>query len=306
MIGQSLRPRGLLAVLFLLLVGLAPLQAVGLKPGERLEYTFSYQGVFSGFIEIDIARAAFMVAPEMRLIDGRETYQTEVDLSTEPFAKAELIYPIRFRYRSWLEPAQQTPLLVQEYSQTDEISEELLWFDHNKRLGFRYVKAHPSAESAAGPPASVLEPLGVNPAEWSALDEARPQPLGKGEVWDYLSLLYRLRSLELQQGRLFEIPLYNGKQIKTYRVEVIQERLIRAGWNLPTFKLSLYEMRSGARKGDSVTSIWISDDEERRPLRFYVERAVGVVEGILETGRPLTAQGEELPESTRKSLKLLF
>jgi hypothetical protein len=50
----------------------------------------------------------------------------------------------------------------------------------------------------------------------------------------------------------------------------------------------------------------VSDDEERLPLRFYVQRTFGAVEGILETGRPLTAGKDGLSEATDSSLELIF
>ena len=294
------------AALFLMLIGMSPLQATGPEPGERLDYTFSYQGVLSGFIEIDIARATFGVGPAATVIDDRQTYLATMELSTEPFKKAELLYPIRFRYRSWLEPARQTPLLVQEYMKTDEISEELLWFDWKVGSGYHFEKTAEASGQATGLPTSILQQLGISPADWQSTEESDRQPLEGQGVWDYLSLLYRLRFMELLPGAVVDLPLYNGKRIKTYRVEVERERLQKAGWDHDAFKLNLYEVRGGRRKGDSVTAIWISDNDQRRPLRFHVARSFGVFEGILETGRPLTSGNETFSESTRQSLQLVF
>lgn len=293
-------------MLLLILTGIAPLVTADLTPGERLEYTFNYQGVFSGFIAINIARASLFVAPEMASIDGHRTYLTGLELSTEAFAKAEFIYPVRFRYRSWLQPMQQIPLLVQEYLQTHEVNEELLWFNWDKKLAYRYVKKPAQEASQARPPALLRDELGISPAEWSLAENSNGLALQDGSVWDYLSMLYHIRFKDLISDMPFELPVFNGKEIKIYRVEVTQERLTRAGWDLPAFKLDIYEMRHGRRKGNSVTLVWLSDDAQRRPLRFYVERRFGVVEGILETGRPLTAQGKQLPAATRKSLELIF
>ena len=280
--------------------------AAAYDPGERLDYTFSYLGILSGFIVIDISHARFVLAPQPLSLGGRPVYRASLDVTTEPFAEAELIYPFRYRYRSWLEPTHQTPLLAQEYLRADEIEEELLWFDRGRDLGFRYKKNRLPAGQRQRLPASLSAVLELDPQEWILVEDAHGQPLPAAGVWDYLSMLYRLRFAELATGRSLDLPVYNGKQIKTYRIEVMRERLIRGGWDRPAFKLSLFEVRQGKRRGDKITTIWISDDAQRRPLRFRVARVLGVFEGILETGRPSTAGDGELPEATRHSLELVF
>ncbi len=229
---------------------------------------------------------------------------TTLDLTTEPYGKAEMIYPIRYRYRSWLEPEQQIPLLVNEYLETDDVSEELLWFDRKNHLGYRYVKKDGRTEpEAKQPPGFLLDKIDLGEADGKILAQEDRQPFPEKGVWDYLSMLYRLRFLDLEAGRVFELPLYNGKRIKHYQVEVTREHMTQAGWNRPAYKLSLSE---GKRKRDSITSVWVSDDDERLPLRFYVQRTFGAVEGILETGRPSSVQKNGFSTATKSSLGLIF
>ena len=47
----------------------------------------------------------------------------------EPYSKAELLYPIRLDYRSWLDARLLQPLLATKSMQTDEDRRELFWFD---------------------------------------------------------------------------------------------------------------------------------------------------------------------------------
>ncbi|MGD8931723.1 MAG: hypothetical protein PVI52_04075, partial [Chromatiales bacterium] len=141
-----------ITALLLVLTGSSVLPAAGFQPGERLDYVFSYQGIFSGFIKLDIAQASFTVAPQPLSIGGRRVYRASLDVTTEPFAKAELIYPFRFRYHSWLEADRQTPLWVLEYKRGDEVEEELLRFDPDRGLGLRYQKNPLATGQAATPP----------------------------------------------------------------------------------------------------------------------------------------------------------
>lgn len=283
-----------------------PLLAVQPRLGERLEYTFSYRGIFSGFMQMDIARGVFDLREEPDPIQGKEVYLASLNLTTEPFGKAEMLYPIRYRYRTWLEPGEQIPLLVSEYLETDEISEELLWFDRENLMGYRYVRqAEPEAEALLAP-APLLEKLDEDQSVGAVMVQENQQKISDGAAWDYLSLLYRLRYLDLAPGKVYHLPLYNGKRIKRYRVEVFRERLAKSGWYRPSFRLSLQEIRKGDPRSDSITQVWVSDDEERLPLRFYVKRSIGALEGVLETGRPAASREDGFSPETQRSLELIF
>ena len=277
-------------LLALFLIIQAPADASQLRPGERLEYTFSYRGIFTGFISIKIAHAEFTIQPTVEIINGQKTYLGSMELSTEPFGMAETFYPIRYRYRSWFEPDQQTPLLVTEYLETDEVSEEFLWFDRENQQGYRYVKREAPKEGGTTPPDFLLDKAGVRQSERSLMVNSHQKSFNGNEVWDYLSMLHRLRFLELIPGQVIDLPLYNGKEIKRFRVETAKGKLEEAGWNRSAYELSLTEVRMGKDTKDMTIRIWVSDDDERLPLRFYAKRAFSTVDGILETGRPLAAK----------------
>ena len=284
-----------------------PSVAAQMRLGERLEYTFSFRGLVTGFASIDIAHAVIAVAEETDSIQGREVYLTTLDLSTAAFDMAEMLYPIRYSYRTWLEPGGQMPLLVNEYLETDEVSEELLWFDRDNLMGYRYVKQDDPPEQVDLPPDHLLAKLDRTEGDGSLLVRKNKLEISDGAVWDYLSMLFRLRYLELDSGAVFRLPLYNGKRIKEYRIEVVREPLkLGPDWRRPAFRLSLQEVRKGSATRSSVTRVWVSDDEERLPLRFYVERSIGVVEGILQTGRPATSKDRGFSAATQRSLDLIL
>ena len=88
-------------LLALFLIIQSPAGAGQLTPGERLEYTFSYQGIFTGYISMKIAHAEFAIQPTVVIINGQKTYLSSLEVSTESFGMVEMLYPIRYRYRSW-------------------------------------------------------------------------------------------------------------------------------------------------------------------------------------------------------------
>ena len=299
----SLLTRRLFGAILLSLIAMTPCAAAQLQAGERLEYTFSYRGIFSGFVPLQIARAEFVLETVAGGDDAQPDYLATMQVTTEPFGKAEMLYPIRYRYRSWLEHEQQRPWLVSEYLQTDEISEELLWFDRENALGYRYVKRPAAVSSGPKPPRHLLEQAGISLEEQIFLEQSHQKSLADAPVWDYLSMIYHLRTADLQPGKALDIPVYNGKRIKHFRLEVEHERMQRAGWDRPAYKLSLYEH---PKKKGITTTIWISDDVQRLPLRFYAERAFGAVDGILQTGRTTEREARGFSAATSQSLQLVF
>jgi hypothetical protein len=297
----------MLAALVMFAAVQAPLAAAQLRPGERLEYTFSFRGIITGFASLDIAHAVISVAEEADSIQGREVYLASLDLSTAPFDKAEMLYPIRYRYRTWLEPGGQMPLLVNEYLETDEVSEELLWFDRDNLMGYRYVKQDDPPEQVRLPPEHLLAKINRSEGDGSLLVQENQLGISDGAVWDYLSMLFRLRYLELAAGRVFHLPLYNGKRIKEYRIEVARETLnLGPDCDRTAFRLSLREIRKGRSASTTVTRVWVSDDEDRLPLRFYVERSIGAVEGILQTERSVSSAERGFSPATQRSLDLIL
>jgi len=291
--------------LILLLVGLLAMNGVAraaqTPSTERLEYTFSYRGIFSGFLSMRIAKAIFILQPDGGRFAGRETRLAAMQVTTEPFGKAEMIYPIRYSYRSWLD-REWRPLLVNEHLETDEVSEELLWFDREGARVCRYVKRpDPVAAVASLPPRELLEQAGIASQQGRFMEKAGQQPLAEDTpVWDYLSMLFYLRRAKLQAGSRLQLPVFNGKRFKHFQVEVTRERLQAGGWDRPAYRLDLSEK---GRKRGIKTSIWISDDAQRVPLRFYAKRAFGAFDGVLD---PDPAGSGDLSEAARESLKLVF
>ena len=88
-------------LLLILLLPLAPFTRALAAPdlGESLDYTLRFRGIVTGFVELDIAKLSLSVGPAMEQIDGKPVYPTRMRLTTEPYKKAELIYPVRLDYR---------------------------------------------------------------------------------------------------------------------------------------------------------------------------------------------------------------
>jgi hypothetical protein len=273
-------------------------------PGELLEYTLKFRGVVTGFVELDIAKMTMAVEQEMAQVDDSQAYVTSLRLTTQPYRKAEMLYPVRLNYRTWLDARELHPLVAVKSLKTREHKAALMWFDQIQGEAYHYQSDASDGKASSRPPPGLKQTTALPDEQWDRLLETHRVAFDGTEALDYFSILHRLRSMPLKPGEQYVFSTFTGEEINAYRVKVNRERLVRAGWNLPAFKVRLREVdpRSGKKGGE--VELWLSDDDERLLVRFYAERALGAMEGILETGRPLVGDEDAgFSEATRSSLE---
>jgi hypothetical protein len=293
------------ALILILVMQISPCMAANTSPapGEALEYTLTFRGVVTGFVQLDIAKLILSVEPEQQEIEGRAAYVTRLQLTTEPFTKAELLYPLRLDYHSWLDASLLQPLLATKSQRTDNARREIFWFDRDKQTGYHYTSDKPEkGASLQTPPTQLLQAASLKDEAWSQLTETQRMTLDVPDTLDYMGLLHQLRHMPLKPGGRQDFTVYNGKEIEHFQVEMEKERLVRSGWDLPAYRLKLFEYDPKKQRLKGEINLWISDDDQRLLLRFYAERTIGALEGILETGRPQNGHHDRVPESTRRSL----
>ncbi len=273
--------------LYLFSFGLAcggEIQAAGAALPEQLTYKISYQGIFSGFIHLDIARADLRVAGETVKIAGRVAKVATLKVTTEPYRKAEVLFPVRYQYRSWYEPNGENALLVTESLQADEISNEMIWFDRDEGVGHRYEVKATASDGGKRPPLELLQKFADLQVWPAVLEESYQQGIGRDEMFDHLSMMQRLRVLDLQPGQVLDLPVFTGKQLKNYRVVVTSEPIEGKAEESALLKLQIFSYDAAEDDVGQKTYIWLSADDQRVPLRFYAERAFGYLEAVLESG----------------------
>jgi hypothetical protein len=269
--------------------------------GERLEYTLKFRGLITGFVELDIAKVTLDVEENMDQVMAMPTYVTNLHLTTAPYSKAELLYPVRLSYRSWLDAQELHPLIAFKTLKAGEDREEFFWVDRQAGFAHHYQTGE---EAAASPPPKLQPVAALSNDQWSALNQTKMLQMNGAQALDYMGLIHRLRSMPIESGTPIEFSTFNGKEIEWFRVDVSRERLKRAGWDKDAFRLKLREIDPDNGKLGEAVDIWMSADDQRLLLRFYAERTFGAMEGILETGRPIVEkQAEGLSEATQSSME---
>lgn len=299
------------ALILLFWIPISPIWAATSSPilGEELEYTLTFRGLITGYVELKIAKLTLGVAPDIEHVAGVSTYVTRLRLTTEPYTKAEMIYPLRLDYRSWLTSDMLQPLLATKRLQTRESKRELLWFDRQAGIGYCYKTGEsddataPEPESGGSPPQSLQKIAALTDEVWAELMQTRQVELSEDDTLDYMGLLHQLRHMDITPGETLKFTVFTGKKFEYYRAKVARERLVKGGWDRPALRLKLFEYDPKKDKLKDEIRLWLSDDEQRLLLRFYAERAIGALEGILESGRPENGRHDKVPDSTERSLE---
>jgi hypothetical protein len=108
--------------------------------GEKLHYKLSYRGLLTSMIWADLADASMTFLADQRAHDGQTAHQFVLSLSTENYAKAEMIQPVRYTYITTLEQDLSKTLLVEEIDVGENRSHDFLWMDWQNNKTQLYKK----------------------------------------------------------------------------------------------------------------------------------------------------------------------
>ena len=103
-------------------------------------------------------------------------------------------------------------------------------------------------------------------------------------VLDPISVIYRVRTLELAPGKSYELTLYSDLKLYTVHAHVIRREVVTTPAG--TFNAVLVEpemISSGGVPREERLLIWYSDDERRLPLRIRTEVKFGSVTATLKS-----------------------
>ncbi len=259
-----------------------PLVAVGqsFQLGEQLNYTISYRGILSSWQPLAIAKGVLETEPHPEQIDNTTVLSARLIVTTKPYDRAESFYPIRYNFQSWFEPTSYGTLLVDEARHEKGFKQSLLWFDRSKNWVHRFKRSDDRLSKTEVLPLFLRQryemALGVSGFRKKRGSELKPGML------DHLSLLYRMRLAPLKVGDVANFPVSDGKELASYRVEVMgEERLLQGSESQVAIKVK-FEPQYLDEGSLGAIYVWYALDEGRTPIRFYSSRFFGDIEISLD------------------------
>ncbi len=247
-------------------------------PGERLEYRVDYRGVLSNWKPVEVARATLA---SRGVADRPGLVESQLQVSSEPFAAIEKVYAFRFFYSSWFEPGARRTLLVTQYKKSGRERSELLRFDYGSRQVERYRRDKGGAGDIA---AEVREAGGLpGPLLLGRLTRVGAEPIAGEALLDRLAMFQLLRGESPAEGGMLELPVSNGKGLTGYRVTGLGEAWVDLpdGTRLPADKVRLDPLYGESTGEGLPVYAWLGRDGRRLPLRLGAESSLWAVEATL-------------------------
>lgn len=104
-------------------------------------------------------------------------------------------------------------------------------------------------------------------------------------VFDPISLIYRLRMLDLSLGKVHEFEVIADGKLYAVAARVVRREVIETPAGRFSTVVVEPEMLRGGVARDERLLIWYSDDERRLPVRIRTEIAVGAITATLAAVR---------------------
>ena len=102
-------------------------------------------------------------------------------------------------------------------------------------------------------------------------------------AYDLVSALFYVRSLPLEVGRTFQVPVNDGSKTLPIQVEVQAEEEVRTGaGDFPAIRVEATVVGGYLFQGRGRLHIWFSDDPQRLPVQLRVRLWVGTITAVLE------------------------
>ena len=259
-----------LAGLLVLLGG----SALATQTLERLDYRVSYRGVLSLGQDVQIAD----VSLQTRALGGElGLREVSLEASSAAFPAIESVYPIRYRFRTWLSADKGRLVGFETYEKTRK-ERHRLYLRDGSELG---VTPLDTGDGAARRAIARIE-------SGEGLAGAAVQ----GLLLDRLGLLARVRREALAEGAEYRFAVTHGRHSMVYRVRVeVAQTLQLGGQSVPAWKLRFDGFRlkdEGAQEpSHRPVYIWLSRAPGHVPLRADSRHAVGLFRVELEPSAAL-------------------
>ena len=234
------------------------------EPVEKLNYLATYKGIFTLSETINICDVSLI----QRTHEPKGYQETQMNVSSENYSFVESLFPIRYRFTSWLEPSRQQTWVYEVFERTGDkdAKHHLVRLDQK---GKDFKKSDVKAAEQA-----LLDGL-------AAGDFDQPDKTDYSIQYDRLGLLHALRGMQLQAGQEVRLSVTNGKEPLRYRVKVEADKTLELnGQQWPALKLRFESFKPDDAELKEATHrpiyIWLSNDADKIPLLAEMRHRFGL------------------------------
>ncbi len=304
--------RHLFLLLSLLAFGPYPGHAEPSLPSEQLHYRLAYRGLLTSFIWKRLADVTFSTAPGALEFQGMDSCRHTFTLTTEKYAFAELLQPVRYRWQGTVSRDLQTLYLIEEIDEGRDNKHDVYWFDWANAAVERYRRREKEREQH-----NLFDPT---PAEehWEK-DGKKPlpaflqhYPLLKGgleplihkrsyrqpesrKVIDPLTMIYALRRHDFSKGPKLMNVAADDEALPFRAVLKGREMIRQNGEEVRALKVKVVP-ESEEYRDKGYIDLWLRDDATRIPLRFIIDAPLGHMRVELKSAQsPRRMRDEERP-----------
>ncbi len=272
---------------------------------EKLVYHLSYKGFFTAFFWKGLANVAFIADTNSHLFNNQPSCYLQLKVSTEQFGFSETLHPVRFVWRTTVDPSLSRVFLTEENNEIVDGKYELVWLDYanNKIELFRkrrkipdqiiyaedeegesdlegdiVVSSHWEKDGKKAVPAflDTLPPL-ENGMSYLVYDKTAPVKL-EHPVLDPLSLLYAARWQDYESLGDLVVDVNYKDRINQYTAHRHGREIIKvAGREMPAIKIELTRSNKAEAREEGYMLMWLSDDGQHLPLQYQVDAKFGKI-----------------------------
>lgn len=212
--------------------------------GEKLEYRVHYGFINAAEAKVDISNSVVKV-------NNRPCYR--VNVSGRTVGAFDLVSRVRDQWRSYIDTSAILPqMFYQSIEENKYRKQETITFNHGSDVAYSEEK---------GDKKSFKVPDNIH---------------------DVISGYYFLRTLNfdrIYEGQLIEVPTFFSGEVYPMRVKYRGKDIIKTKFGkIKVLKLNPVMPNNKLFKGEDSIRIWVSDDENKVPVKVEVDLWIGALE----------------------------
>ncbi|VAW50927.1 hypothetical protein MNBD_GAMMA06-1612 [hydrothermal vent metagenome] len=272
------------------------------KPDEEfLLYRLSYSGFLTAFVWKDLADTVLSADSAPSKFNGQKSCRLHLRMSTENFLLAESFSPMRYHWRTTINPDLSRIFLIEEINENDDDLHRVVWLNRNKNQIEIYRKRKKmipqfdeneeydfyddndadlawEKDGKKQPPDFLVENPKIEDGLNYLIYDKAIKIEKNGSVFDPLSLIYSARWYDYGKVGDIDFVVSHKDGFRQYKVFFEDKEIVEIGSkSVNTLKIVIRRHKKESGENEGFMAIWLTDDERRLPVQYLVEAKLGEI-----------------------------